>query len=66
MTADDGELSIEVHIDPTAEPIRGVVRNHGGDGTAFVGYAHLVAQIERHRDLARPPGSDENPRPPAV
>jgi len=46
------ECTIVVTIDPTSDPIAGSVRDGAGASTEFVGYAHLVAAIEHHRELA--------------
>jgi hypothetical protein len=58
--AEERDVLIEVMIDPVSEPISGTVRYPNSETSAFVGYAHLVAEIERRRDLAAAPASDEN------
>jgi hypothetical protein len=44
-----------VEIDPTGEPITGTVRDDASPPTGFVGYAQLVAEIERRRGPASRP-----------
>ena len=51
---------VQVLIDPTREPIAGTVTHGVGEPTEFVGYAHLVAEIERHRQLAAPGSVDKD------
>lgn len=48
----DGSLMVVVMIDPTRDPIAGVVRHGVGEATRFVGYAQLVAKTERQRELS--------------
>jgi hypothetical protein len=48
--------TIVMSVDPASEPIAGTVGDGSGEESEFIGYAHLVAAIERHLESAR---SDE-------
>jgi hypothetical protein len=48
-------MPLIVEVDPTGEPITGTVRDDESPATRFVGYAQLVAEIERRRGPAPPP-----------
>jgi hypothetical protein len=47
-------MALIVEVDPTGEPITGTVRDDESLPTRFVGYAQLVAEIERRRGPASP------------
>jgi hypothetical protein len=53
---------LTVIVDPNADPITGTVSDGAGSTARFVGYAHLVAEIERHRcaGIATTPVPREN------
>jgi hypothetical protein len=47
-------MALIVEVDPTGEPITGTVSDDQSPPTRFVGYAQLVAEIERRRGPASP------------
>jgi hypothetical protein len=45
-------MPLIVEVDPSGEPITGTVSDDESPPTRFVGYAQLVAEIERRREPA--------------
>jgi hypothetical protein len=43
---DDRHVALRLHVDPTADPIRGVLTTQDGAPHAFVGWLGLAAEIE--------------------
>jgi hypothetical protein len=55
---DDARIVVE--IDASEDPITGTVTDGAGGRSAFVGYAHLVAEIERRRPSAEDIGQSKH------
>lgn len=51
---DTAQVALIIEVDPTGEPITGTVSDDESPPTRFVGYAQLVAEIERRREPAPP------------
>jgi hypothetical protein len=54
IRVDTAQMALIVEVDRTGEPITGTVRDGESPPTRFVGYAQLVAEIERRRGPGPP------------
>jgi hypothetical protein len=52
MRSDSAAEPVLIEIDPSAEPIAGVVRHGSGPARSFSGWLELVALLESERQLA--------------